>query len=485
MAFCRITLCALLTLFLPVVLIGQSESLKIFGRVMDDKDASPIPSCRLTVLKEGQITTTQDLRGKSGYSVELRTGFIYDLRFESTGYMQKVIRIDARNIPPQLNQTQFEINADGSLLRYQDGFDLSIWDVPFARLVLDKSTGDFLPDQSYLNQRKVLVEEELKRLINLNDDPEYWQQRFDSLMVHGSNLLQLDEPYSARDTFYGALGIFPANVLAEQKLQQALSRIEELENEYRRKLEYQELLASGDSLMFAGNFRGALISFKAARDIDPTILVKEKVFDAEQALEKEALWKEYYDWMRNAADDFYAGDYSGAISSYTRASEIFPDEELPHVQILVCREALFHLNMLAGRKLTYDSLVALGDWQFTENKLQSAIDTYTEASLIYPSEEYPPAQIERLRALLGDGGTSNIPLAAAVPQDGNGARKNGISIRHFVLGNKKVQEYVVENGKRTDIYRRVEGAHSTYYFFNNRSMTAEAWKQAISKLDLK
>lgn len=64
-----------------------------------------------------------------------------------------------------------------------------------------------------------------------------------------------------------------------------------------------------------------------------------------------------------------------------------------------------------------------------------------------------------------------------IQQEGTGDLPEGVSEKSYELGNKIVIERTVKTGNKVDRYRKVVSKAGTYYFKNDQSITAQAWRE--------
>jgi outer membrane protein OmpA-like peptidoglycan-associated protein len=116
-------------------------------------------------------------------------------------------------------------------------------------------------------------------------------------------------------------------------------------------------------------------------------------------LPDEAIKSQYEVLIKDARNEFIAGQYYHAIELYEEAQTLMPSEKLPLEQIEKIK-AKMKADEMAKYIHFYQNLIMRADEQYSRKEYEACIMTYTEASQMLPAEEYPRLQIEKVKQLL-------------------------------------------------------------------------------------
>ena len=188
------------------------------------------------------------------------------------------------------------------------------------------------------------------------------------------------------------------------------------ERERLEKLEadYQAAVAKGDELMGGSDYKGAIASFETASSLKPEERYpKDKIKEAQDLLTTQETYAEF---VKQADAALAAKDYPTAKTAYESASKTLPDEQYPKDQLAEIAKTLGDLEAAeeAARQKEADYTAAMkeGDKQVTLKDYQTALASYTKASEIKPEEELPKTKIAEMEKLISDMSADEERLAA-------------------------------------------------------------------------
>lgn len=200
-------------------------------------------------------------------------------------------------------------------------------------------------------------------------------------------------------------------VLIETMLAERANEAAEAERLAELQAAYDAHMKSGDEALTAERFADAVTSFEAALKVMADDVLAQSKLDEALTLQKAnmdaaALEELYQAKIVEADASFEAKAYDSAIAAYTEAIEIKADEAYPKEQLAVIEEikanelaAQLAADEAAKAQLVID-LILEGDHFVSEVKFQSALDKYEEALKLAPERTDIQAKIDKANELL-------------------------------------------------------------------------------------
>ena len=220
-------------------------------------------------------------------------------------------------------------------------------------------------------------------------------ERYDNFVKAGDKAFASKQYEDAISNFQSASELKPAEQYPKDQIAAAKKAIEEKKNKEALDKQYNDLIVDADADMNAANYESAIGNYEAALKIKPSeAYPKEQIAAAKETLAKLAAEKEAEQQYKNAiaaADkSFAAEDYKAAITNYTKASGIKPNEPYPQDQIAKANKILAERE--AANK-EYANQIAAADKEFNQANYEQAIPAYQKALAMRPDEQYPKDQI--------------------------------------------------------------------------------------------
>ena len=188
---------------------------------------------------------------------------------------------------------------------------------------------------------------------------------------------------------------YPQNKLAEAK--QLLAAKKELD------AAYQAAIVEGDSYFEKQSFPEAKTAyFKANRLKSNEQYPLYKIEDINTIVEQGGIRKtntRYRELLASADKLFSEKAYKVALAQYQQASNLKPNEVYPPQQIDKINQIIIAQNNLNAK---YKRFIKSADSIFYLDELSSAREVYVLAKELKPQEVYPPAQINKIDALVSD-----------------------------------------------------------------------------------
>ncbi|MFN8697767.1 MAG: hypothetical protein ACK500_14550 [Flavobacteriales bacterium] len=132
---------------------------------------------KITLTEKDRMTlgSMQVINRESGYSCEKETDVLgkiamslcldsmYDLVFTKENYLQKIIRLDLRNIPDTSAAGGFQVDMNISMQPAPEGFDARVTDEPIGIASYSPEQYNILFDLAYTENRQKQIDAELRR----------------------------------------------------------------------------------------------------------------------------------------------------------------------------------------------------------------------------------------------------------------------------------------------------------------------------------
>jgi hypothetical protein len=383
---------------------GQDQLL-LRGALKDSETQKKLDNCQVTVFRNGQQFDVYDTGGSGKYEFRLDLGYNYDIKFSRVDYVQKIVRIDTRNIPEEDKAGGFQMDLPGMLFHMQEGFNTDIMKEPVGKVAFSPQTNSMEYDEPYANNMKAKIETELKRLKSLEDGKDKMIEDFNNLIKEGDQRMIEKKYKDAMDKFSEALKIFPQDLPAKQKYDAAKAAYDAELALAANNAKYDKLLVEGEAAIKSKKWDDAKKKYTEARDLKPKEkLPKEKLYEIEQLMANAEKQGEYDALMTEANKLFNSKDYALSIDKYRAASVLFPSISEPKDQIVKAQAALDAMLADEAKKKQieqrYNDLMALGAKNKGEDKLDAALGNYKEARDLKPEEQQPKDRIKEIEDIL-------------------------------------------------------------------------------------
>jgi tetratricopeptide (TPR) repeat protein len=386
-------------------LYSQNEIAHVFGQLKDQNTKKKLEGVTVQVFKDGMVFDTYNAGTTGKYDFKLPLGFTYDIKFSKSGeYLAKVIRIDTRNIPEEDRYGGFDMNVDGTLFPYRQGFNTDLLREPLAKATYNPSEDGLSFDFAYSEQKAKEIDAEFKRLDEIEKNLAKLKADFEKFIKDGDQKM-LEKKYADAITNYrGALGVFPDDPTAKTKLADAQAKLDEENANKDLEARYKKLLEEGDAFFEQKKYTEARDRFTKAKDLKNQAYEKEMLHKIDLAVSDGQNRAIYTALIEDADKKFANKDYAVSIEKYKEASKLYPTESYPKDQILKAESALKDLLANEAERMRlekeYQDKLALGARSQDEEKLEQAIGHYKAASELKPSEQFPKDKIVELEALI-------------------------------------------------------------------------------------
>lgn len=232
--------------------------------------------------------------------------------------------------------------------------------------------------------------------------------QFNALVTKGDQAFSTGKWGDAVAAYESALKIKGDENYPREKIVEANSKLAELEKAKQEKDDaYKKAVGLGDEAMAASDFSSAKVAYTQALGIKPTeAYPKQKIAEADAKLAAQAkteqINKQYEVYIQKADMQFRAEDYAGAVASYTQASTLKPTEQYPKDKIAEANKLLAEQKSLKAAEEQYKSLITKADADLAAMSYESALKNYEAASKLKPEEQYPKDKMEIARLRLSE-----------------------------------------------------------------------------------
>jgi tetratricopeptide (TPR) repeat protein len=231
---------------------------------------------------------------------------------------------------------------------------------------------------------------------------------------YGDYINKADGYFSTKDydqavVFYKkALGVkseeqHPKDRLAEiEKIRNQANQIKDVEN--KNEQEYKALVQQADQLFFANDYKKALEKYLEAQNIKPTDgYVIKKIEDINKALANEAEIKAKRDQFNKLVAEadalFTANEWSDAKVKYEESLGLYPSEQHPRDQIVLCDNNMKNETSSEENK-AYQKLLTVAQKKFDNGDYTKAKELYIRAKGMKPGDDLPPRRIDEINQII-------------------------------------------------------------------------------------
>jgi len=202
-----------LSMFFAVAIgasLAQTEAiLQVSGTIKDEDSGRKLPGCEVVVFQDGVEFTRLEGDKNAGYSIELPIRYSYTFQYERDGFVSKKVVLDVSEIPEGEAVGGFGFDLDMTLFKNIEGFDISILDTPIGMGMYDIDTGKFKFDLDHTDRMKLRIDNELNRLLAIEENRSKNKRAFDVAMKAGENSMKKKQWQEALAHFDEALTLIP------------------------------------------------------------------------------------------------------------------------------------------------------------------------------------------------------------------------------------------------------------------------------------
>jgi tetratricopeptide (TPR) repeat protein len=259
------------------------------------------------------------------------------------------------------------------------------------------------PGETYPSQKIQEIDGILEELARL----EALEKEYTDLIERADRRFGNKAYEEALTDYQAALALKPEETYPSEKIDEINQILAEFAAREELEENYANAIASGDEAFGNQSYEEALGFFNQALTLKPDeFYPSEKVKEINALLEeiarKEELERSYNDFIAQADGSFESELFEQALESYTRASELKPDEEYPKEKISEVNEILNRLAEEAEIQRQYDEAISFADKHLEAQDYDNALLEYKKANSIKPSEQYPIDQISSIEKTIAE-----------------------------------------------------------------------------------
>lgn len=223
----------------PLFSSAQLGSLVVSGNLRHEDNKNKLTDVTVTVLQNGEAFDQIEVDRNGKYYLDLPLRHDYMLVFDSDGMVPKRVQINCAHTPEDMLVDGFMFDLDMSLFDEVEGFDLSIMDTPIGIATFEERNERIQFDLTHTNDMRRLIDNELDRLANLEEDMERARMRYENAMDDGERAEARERWDDAAEEYEKALKFMPGDAEAQAGLDRAKAQLDAA-----RRAEAEEELAA-------------------------------------------------------------------------------------------------------------------------------------------------------------------------------------------------------------------------------------------------
>jgi len=210
---------------------------------------------------------------------------------------------------------------------------------------------------------------------------------------------------SAKTAYIEASGVKPSEAYPKTKLAEIDKLLADAGKQKELDAKYQAAIAKGDGAFGTKDYSSAKTAYTEASGIKSSeAYPKTKIAEIDKLLAGAEAEKQkelqYKNAITKADAAFASKDYAGAKSSYTEASGVKPGEAYPKTKIAEIDKLLAGMSKAGELEKQYKDLITKADNSFAQKDYTSARSSYSDASSLKSTEQYPKTKIAEIDKLL-------------------------------------------------------------------------------------
>lgn len=235
------------------------------------------------------------------------------------------------------------------------------------------------------------------------------EENYKRIISDADQLYNIREYVKAKTAYEEALALFPNKEYPQNQVKKINSILQEMQA---KQLAYNNAIKQADNAFNAQQYQQAIDFYKKATSILPgKQYPKDRVLEAEKLLAGAKKRRKYQEQITLGDNNFNNKNYTGALTNYQAASQIYPDEQYPKNKI---DEINTILKNLENKQQAYDEAIAEADEAFNSEIYDKAKIQYNSALGIFPDKQYPKEQIKKINQKLAELQKINKAYNAAI-----------------------------------------------------------------------
>ncbi|HVA97945.1 MAG TPA: hypothetical protein VNG53_03540 [Bacteroidia bacterium] len=387
------------------------------------EEGKRLDGATVTVFKNG--SQTQQIVSPNGkFEVVMDPDADYILSFTKDALVTKKLTFTTRNVPVEVSKLHsFALDiGEVSLFVLPQGAAASkitaILDQPIGRFAYSPTIKDFDVDAAYTAS----MEAKLDLIKQAEEQAKELEKQYDDAISKGDKAFSNGDWSGAQAAYNNALKLtpdakYPQNqiVIVNKKIADKAAADAIAAKQKALDAQYQTLIASADKSLSGKDYATAKTSYTQASALKPNEQYpKDKLAEidkdlanaqaaADAAAKQKALDAQYQTLIASADKSLSSKDYTTAKTSYTQASALKPNEQYPKDKIAEIDKDLANAQSAADAAAKqkaldaqYQTLIASADKSFSVKDYDNAKTSYTQASSLKPTEQYPKDKLAEL-----------------------------------------------------------------------------------------
>ncbi|HEX4887606.1 MAG TPA: hypothetical protein VFV37_06120 [Luteibaculaceae bacterium] len=262
-----------------------------------------------------------------------------------------------------------------------------------------KTAGFLIPTETYPKTKIAEAEAKLAEIAK----KEQADKQYADLINKADSLFTAKKWDEALAGYQLASSVKPAEQYPKDQVIKVKEQLNALAQQKAIEEQYSSLIAKADASMKTKSWDAAEKSYQQAAGIKPTEKYPKDQLDliaSERAAEARAkkLADDYTNAVNKADSAFNKADYSNAIGMYEKAAEIKPEATYPKERIKAAEAKIAELKKKAELDDQFQALVQKGDGQMENNTFEAAIQSFTEALALKPTDAGAKAKLNDAKA---------------------------------------------------------------------------------------
>jgi tetratricopeptide (TPR) repeat protein len=379
----------------------HAQNVTIDGVLTDIDNNDKMEGVSIKAIANGATvaSTTSQNRGK--YTLSFPVGSDYTIEYSKNGYVTKIMKINVsavsdEDIPiggkifPPIDIDLFE-NRPSVDFSFTKKEPVVAWNWDTKSLQMDW-------DRDIHKRMKKKIDDLLAEADQKEKENE---AKYNQLIAEADGHFDSEEYDQALTKYESAIKIpgremeqHPNMRIAElDELLQAKAKEELIAQQSGEK--YDQLISEAQALREKKEYDKAIDRFYSALDVKPDETYPLDQIDEINILLKEKQIRQEYDKLIEMADNFLnQNSVQAAEEKYKEALELFPDEQYPKDQLEKIQSKLKEAEERQKLKDQYDAAIAAADKHFDAEEWEQARDRYQEAIDIESAATYPKARLD-------------------------------------------------------------------------------------------
>ncbi len=261
------------------------------------------------------------------------------------------------------------------------------------------------PYESYPKQQMALIDS----LVVQKQQREELERQYNDLVAQG-DVAYTAENYNEALAFYSqAVELLPDEGVATGKKSETEAAIAEIKRQEELQRNYNNAIAGADELFDNESFELAKAEYEKSLTYKPDeSYPKERIKEVEVELERLAAEREerYIKSVASGDSLLEAGNYKMALASYKTAESIKNTEAYPKQKIVEVEKLIEERRQRMMAR--YEVVIADADKYYNSRIYDKAIDKYNEAAALLPDEAYPADMVRKITKFIEENAIVDI-----------------------------------------------------------------------------